>query len=256
MLKGLFRKSERSAAPARSVARLPDGLRVYAIGDIHGRLDLLTQLHETIRADAAASGAQRRCVVYLGDYIDRGLESRQVVDFLLDEPLEGFEPVYLMGNHEQVLLQFLEDPGVGPNWFFFGGDATLYSYRVPGASPAIDAARLAKVQTGFQNALPPRHLAFYRALAYQHRAGDYLFVHAGIKPGVPAERQSETDLLWIREEFLDSTADHGAVVIHGHTIAPEPVVRPNRIGIDTGAYASGKLTALVLDGAERRFLHT
>lgn len=256
MFKGLFRKSERSAVPGRRAAKLPDGLRVYAIGDIHGRLDLLTQMHETIRADAAQSGAPHRCVVYLGDYIDRGLESRQVVDYLLDEPLEGFEPVYLMGNHEQVLLQFLEDPGVGPNWFFFGGDATLYSYRVPGASPAIDAARLAKVQTGFQNALPPRHLAFYRDLAYQHRAGDYLFVHAGIKPGVPAERQSETDLLWIREEFLDSTADHGAIVVHGHTIAPEPVVRPNRIGIDTGAYASGKLTALVLEGAERRFLHT
>ncbi|HEY4135438.1 MAG TPA: metallophosphoesterase family protein [Alphaproteobacteria bacterium] len=238
------------------MARAPEGLRLYAIGDIHGRLDLLQGLHELIRDDAERAGATHRRVVYLGDYIDRGLESRQVVDFLLDAPLEGFESVYLKGNHEQALLQFLDDPMVGPNWFFFGGDATLYSYRVAGAAPGIDTGRLAKIQEAFRETLPARHLDFYRALTLQHRAGDYLFVHAGIRPGVPAERQVESDLLWIRDEFLDSTADHGAVVVHGHTIMPEPVVRPNRVGIDTGAYASGHLTCLVLDGEERRFLQT
>jgi serine/threonine protein phosphatase 1 len=256
MFKDLFRKSDRLASAAAIAARAPEGLRLYAIGDIHGRVDLLRQMHDLIREDAGRGGVARNRIVYLGDYIDRGLESRQVVDLLLDERLDGFEQVYLKGNHEDVLLQFFEDPGVGPNWFFFGGDATLYSYRVPGASPAIDASRLGQVQTAFQNALPPRHLAFYRALELQHRAGDYLFVHAGIRPGVAFERQTEADLLWIRDEFLDSAADHGAIVVHGHTIAPQPVVRPNRVGIDTGAYASGTLTCLVLDGDSRRFLHT
>lgn len=256
MFKGLFRKSERAVVPRDAAARVPEGLRIYAIGDIHGRVDLLRQMHEMIGADLAAAPIARAQVVYLGDYIDRGLESRQVVDLLLDEPLAGVERVHLMGNHEEVLLQFLEDPGVGPNWFFFGGDATLYSYRVPGASPAIPADRLANVQEQFRNVLPARHLAFYQSLGAMHQAGDYLFVHAGIRPGVPLAAQSPADLFWIRNEFLDSTADLGAIVVHGHTIMPEPVVRPNRIGIDTGAYASGRLTCLALEGESRRFLAT
>lgn len=258
MFKGLFSRKPAAAGvrPGAGRARAPDGVRLYAIGDIHGRADLLRQMHEMIREDAGRANKPRQRVIYLGDYIDRGLESRQVVDLLLDEPLAGFESVHLMGNHEEVLLQFLDDPGVGSNWFYFGGDATLYSYRVQGASPAIDAARLAQVQTAFANALPQRHLDFYRSLTLQHRAGDYWFVHAGIRPGTPAEAQGPAELLWIRDEFLNSTADHGAVVVHGHTITPEPVVRPNRIGIDTGAYASGCLTCLVLDGEERGFLQT
>lgn len=255
MFKGLFRRSERASGPA-AAARIPAGLRVYAIGDIHGRADLLRHLHGMIAQDLAAAPVERAQVVYLGDYVDRGLESRQVVDMLLDEPLAGVERVHLMGNHEEVLLQFLDDTGVGPNWFFFGGDATLYSYRVSGASPAIPADRLSKVQTDFRAALPERHLAFYRALGAMHQVGDYLFVHAGIRPGVPFAAQSPADLYWIRDEFLDSSANHGAVVVHGHTIAPEPVVRPNRIGIDTGAYASGRLTCLALEGETRRFLAT
>jgi serine/threonine protein phosphatase 1 len=255
MFKSWFGKSSRDSSLSAG-ARAPDGLRLYVIGDIHGRVDLLRQMHETIREDAALANKPRQRVVYLGDYIDRGLESRQVVDLLLDEPLAGFEAVYLMGNHEEVLLQFLEDPAVGANWFFFGGDATLYSYRVAGASPTIDAAGLGQVQAAFQNGLPDRHRAFYQSLELQHRAGDYWFVHAGVRPGVPEAQQVPADLLWIRDEFLKSSADHGAVVVHGHTITPEPEVRRNRIGIDTGAYASGKLTCLVLDGAERRFLYT
>ncbi len=256
MFKSLFRKFSGVSSRTGSGARVPDGLRLYAIGDVHGRVDLLRQMHEMISEDAALANKPRQRIVYLGDYIDRGLESRQVVDLLLDAPLPGFEAVYLKGNHEEVLLQFLEDPAVGPNWFFFGGDATLYSYRVAGASPTIDEDGLGQVQAAFQSALPDRHLAFYRALELQHRVGDYLFVHAGIRPGVPEASQSPADLLWIRDEFLKSSADHGAVVVHGHTITPEPEVRPNRIGIDTGAYASGRLTCLVLDGAERRFLYT
>lgn len=255
MFKGLFRRSERASGPSVA-ARIPAGLRVYAIGDIHGRADLLRHLHGMIAEDLAAAPVERAQVVYLGDYVDRGLESRQVVDLLIDEPLAGVERVHLMGNHEEVLLQFLDDTGVGPNWFFFGGDATLYSYRVPGASPSIPADRLSKVQADFRAALPERHLAFYSGLGAMHQVGDYLFVHAGIRPGVPLAAQSPADLYWIRDEFLESAANHGAVVVHGHTITPEPVMRPNRIGIDTGAYASGRLTCVALEGETRRFLAT
>lgn len=238
---------------------VPDGTRVYAVGDIHGRADLLAALHERIREDAAASDAGRKLVVYLGDYVDRGAESKQVIDLLLDRPLEGFEAVHLKGNHEAFMLDFLSDPLVAQVWIANGGGATLASYGVeyghlmgrPLGMEEIDDLRQALTE-----ALPERHRAFLDNLALHHREGDYLFVHAGIRPGVPVERQDEEDLVWIRDEFLDSAADHGFVVVHGHTIEWDPVVRSNRIGIDTGAFASGTLTALVLEGEERDFLHT
>lgn len=253
MLAGLFRLLGwgRSGPP-----RVPDGTRVYAIGDIHGRDDLLRELHGAIAGDAASAPEREKTVVYLGDYVDRGLESRRVIDLLLDEPIPGVAPRYLKGNHEDLMLRFLDDASVGPDWLELGGAATLYSYGVALPGLLSDERTLVEAQRRLSEAVPARHLAFLRGLDLHHVAGDYLFVHAGIRPGVPLAAQAEEDLLWIREEFLVSTEDHGHVVVHGHSINVETVYRPNRISIDTGAYATGILTCLVLDGDARRVLRT
>jgi serine/threonine protein phosphatase 1 len=248
-------KPERRARPVP--AQAPAGRRIYVVGDIHGRADLVRQLHGMILADAGAYRSRQRVVVYLGDYVDRGLESRQVFDLLLDEPLAGFERVHLLGNHEQAMLDFLQDPGIGPAWLYYGGAATLYSYGINAqARPPEGAERFAHLSAELARLLPPRHLAFLRRLVLHHVEGDYLFVHAGIRPGIPIERQQPEDILYIRDEFLAFNEPHGRIVVHGHTITNDPDVRPNRIGIDTGAFATGRLTCLVLDGAERRFIQT
>lgn len=255
-LRGTAKSKARGSAPRMGV---PDGTRVYAIGDIHGRADLLARLLDMIGDDAEAADPARRVLICLGDYIDRGLESRQVIDMLLDKPFEGFETVFLRGNHEQALLDFLGDKSFGPSWFAFGGDATLYSYDVRYAADLDRRERLDVAHRDFTQRLPPRHLAFLQALPYCHVEGDYFFVHAGIQPGTPLDRQTAKDMLWIRDPFLDSTADHGKIIVHGHTIltdVTEPDIRANRIGIDTGAYDSGRLTALVVEGDRRRFLQT
>jgi len=235
-------------------AQAPAGSRVYAIGDIHGRADLLAALHRMICDDAAARPVARHVVVYVGDYIDRGPDSRAVIDLLLDAPLAGFESVHLLGNHEAFLLEFLDDAGAGPDWLFNGGAETLASYGVESPWPFGDPPD--RMQAEFRRRLPARHLTFLRDLRLSHVEGGYLFVHAGVRPGVPLDRQERHDLLWIRDEFLDSGADLGKVVVHGHSIADEPERRRNRIGIDTGAYMTGRLTCLVLEGADRRFLAT
>jgi serine/threonine protein phosphatase 1 len=253
MFRRLFGSGREKAGPPSAV---PAGTCVYAVGDIHGRADLLSEMHGLILSDAAASSAVRRVVVYLGDYVDRGLESRQVVDLLLDEPLAGFESIHLKGNHEEFMLVFLEDTGIGPGWLNNGGNATLYSYGVGlGEAPGM-AERLEAAQADLSGKLPPRHLRFLESLRLTHEEGDYLFVHAGIRPGIPLESQKEEDMLWIRDAFLDSTRDHGKIVVHGHSITPEPEVLPNRIGIDTGAFSSGTLTCLVLEGSARDFILT
>jgi serine/threonine protein phosphatase 1 len=243
------------AAPRR--AAVPAGARVYAIGDIHGRADLLREMHGLIHADAAAHPAERRVVVYLGDYVDRGDESRQVIDLLLDEPLDGFESVYLLGNHERTMLDFLHDISVAQSWFLYGGIETLASYgvRLDRRMPS-EAACYTQAQLDLRRTLPPRQLAFLHALKLLHSEGDYLFAHAGIRPGVALDAQDERDVIWIRGEFLDSAADHGKIVVHGHTITDSPETRPNRIGIDTGAFASGRLTCLALQDEWRGFLST
>lgn len=257
MIKGMFSQWPGGAVGAGVEApKVPDGRRVYVVGDVHGRADLLRKLHERILEDAKTFADGRTVVVYLGDYVDRGPQSREVIDLLLDEPLTGFEAVYLKGNHEQFLLEFLADASVGPIWMFNGGDATLYSYKVGRTGPWSGDEALRRLQADFRANLPERHLEFFRSLGLSHVEGDYLFVHAGIRPGVAFEEQKEFDLLWIREEFLHSQADHGRVVVHGHTIAPDPDVRANRIGIDTGAFASGRLTCLILEGESRTFLQT
>ena len=195
-------------------------------------------------------------MIYLGDYVDRGPASKSVIDLVLDAAPPGFEVVALKGNHEEMMLRFLEDIAVARTWMMNGGDATLGSYGV--APPSIFAGtpihRHAQAQ--FRTQLPLRHKEFLAGLAETHVAGDYLFVHAGVRPGVALAQQRSEDLLWIRDEFLGSKANFGKVVVHGHSIEREPVVRANRIGIDTGAYSTDRLTCLVLDGTERTFLHT
>ncbi len=239
---------------AANSAAVPKGTCVYAVGDIHGRHDLLLTLQDMIVANAEARSADRRVVVYLGDYVDRGPHSREVVETLSTTAMPGFEVVNLIGNHEAFMLRFLEDPEVGPIWFHNGGVSTLESYGV--AVDAVDSQALATAQDDLVDVLPDRHEQFLRGLALSHVEGDYAFVHAGIRPGVPLAEQRAEDLMWIREEFLDAEDSHDHVIVHGHTICWEPEIRANRIGIDTGAFASGVLTALVLEGADRDFLQT
>ena len=236
--------------------RVPGNRRVYAIGDIHGRADLLDRLHAQIREDAAASPDRTHVLIYLGDYVDRGPNSYDVVESLIKAPQEGFEIVHLKGNHEDFLLTFLEDPSVGGMWAMNGGNKTLRSYKVGVFDLLLGSGGREKVRRRFAKALPPSHLAFFEDLARYHVEGDYVFVHAGIRPGVALEDQEEKDLLWIREDFLFNESDPARVVVHGHTIHWTPDLRQHRIGIDTGAFHSGHLTCLVLDGTDVRFLQT
>jgi len=252
MLKRLFAARPVSIPPAEA----PADTRIYVVGDIHGRVDLLSRLHGQILDDVQSSTQNRHVVVYLGDYVDRGEKSKTVIDVFLDEPLDGFETVFLKGNHEEMMLGFLENAAVGAMWLYNGGDATAYSYGVRMDSPSITDHRYFEMQQALRDKLPDRHLAFLRDLNLYHIEGGYLFVHAGVQPGIPIENQTSQDLLWIREEFIASPADHGHCVVHGHTIFSEPEIRPNRIGIDTGAYFSNVLSCLVLEGTERRIIHT
>ena len=235
------------------------GDRLYAIGDIHGRSDLLDRLHTQIRADAAKAPPGRRLAVYLGDYVDRGPDSRGVIDRAMEPDLPGFDTITLLGNHDFMMREFLVDPMEwGPGWLSAvnGGGATLSNYGVEPPRRVYDPAAMAAARDALDRTLPPAHRAFLRGLLPYHEEGRYLFVHAGIRPGVALERQSLDDLIWIREEFLESRADHGRVVVHGHTILPAPALEPNRIGIDTGAWRTGILTAVALSAGEPRFLST
>lgn len=250
MLRQLFgwRKAEPGIEVRSSVP--PDNL-VVVIGDLHGRLDLLEQLWPKIETVARNSACRSRTLVFVGDYVDRGSFCAELVERLLQD-FPGFETVFLKGNHDETLLQFLVDPSVGDAWRNFGGLETLRSYGVT-HPPGRDWQ---DTRNEFAQKLPGPHLQFFKNLKLHVTIGDYLFVHAGLKPYVPLEDQLEQDLLWIREEFLESRANFGRIVVHGHTPPREPVVRHNRIGIDTGAYMSGKLTALVLEGRTRQFLST
>lgn len=242
---------------AASPARVPDGSRVYAVGDIHGRFDLLDRLLKRMAADAARARPERISVVFLGDYVDRGPDARQVVERLMAGPpagtaLAGADWTCLKGNHEEYMVRFLDETAVGGAWTLNGGLATVRSYAGP--IPAGHEHDMQALQLLLSRALPPAHLRFLSRLPLRHEEGDYLFVHAGIRPGIAIADQDPGDLLWIRDDFLYSNAALGKVVVHGHTPAPVPEIRANRIGIDTGAYYSGTLTALVLEGHERKFL--
>lgn len=250
--------------PTTSPPSVPIGHRVYAIGDIHGRLDLLTCLLDSISADAAVNAPENLSpenitIVFLGDCIDRGPHSSDVVNRLKvgpqsTGPLANAQWIVLRGNHEDTMLRFLEDIKAGHSWCMNGGLETIQSYVGP--LDKDTASDMSALQLLLQLNLPPTHLRFLSRLPLSFELGDYLFVHAGIRPGVRLADQSAMDLMWIRDPFLHSNADHGKIVVHGHTISQFPEIRSNRIGIDTGAYSSGCLTALVLEGADRRFLCT
>lgn len=235
--------------------RTPRGKRAYAVGDIHGRADLLDALLDKLSCDLAGRPEAETYVVFLGDLIDRGPDSRQVVDRLRLLPDDVFRPVFLLGNHEEVLLRLLDgERGLLASWMRFGGAECVQSY-------GLDPHQLSHVPEDkaiamVREAIPADHVEFLRGFNDTFRFGDYLFVHAGIRPGVDLDGQSQRDLRWIRSAFLDSKANHGFIVVHGHTIDPAVVQLDNRIGIDTGAYATGVLTAIGVEGRERWFLDT
>ncbi len=230
-----------------------DNPRLYVIGDIHGRLDLLDRLIDEIDRDAKEQGAN--CLtVTLGDYIDRGPDSRGVLERLLSNPFPG-DYVALKGNHEALLQSFLEDPAVGAQWLPLGGLETLNSFGVPVAAMMV-GKNYDQAAEQMRAALSPEHTRFLASLKMSLTVGRYFLCHAGVRPGVKLERQSPDDLLWIRDDFLNSTRDFGKIVVHGHTPTVEPEVLPNRINIDTGAFATGRLTCIVLDGENYRFINT
>ena len=237
-------------------AKLPPGQRLYAIGDIHGRMDCLTDLLEKI-ALHRRSYKGHVTIVFLGDYIDRGPSSREVLSLLSDknlaEALLADEIIFLRGNHEDVLLHFLEDPTIGPEWATFGGLDTLASYKALSHLPS-SSSEWAAVSKSLSNAIPLEHQEFLRATTFSFSKGGYFFAHAGLQPGIALEHQRPRDLMWIRDTFTHDRRNHGAVVVHGHCPANAPQSRHNRIGIDTGAYASGRLTSLALEENRIEFL--
>ncbi len=248
VLKSLFSRKT-PPPPPRAVAA---GERIYAIGDIHGRRDCLDELLLRIGEDDHERGPAKTTLVLLGDLVDRGPESRGVIARL--SQLAQFRPcVFLMGNHEEVLIDAWEGDEAAARLFHrIGGRETLLSYGVTAAD--YDSADFDRLLALIATHVPAEDIAFLRAFRDSWASGDYLFVHAGIRPGVPIEEQRPTEMRWIRDRFLDDPRDHGVVVVHGHSITAEVEDLPNRIGIDTGAYASGRLTAIGLEGGERWFL--
>jgi serine/threonine protein phosphatase 1 len=231
---------------------VPAGRRIYAIGDIHGRADLLTELFMRIDDDLKAHPITGSIQVFLGDYIDRGPNSRQVIDLLIARRRQC-DVLFLKGNHEDCALRFLSDPTVLPAWQSIGAAPTLLSYGVT-PTREDDPASQHKTLTALLEAMPDSHRRFIGGLAISFTCGDFFFVHAGARPGISLQRQSQRDLLWIRDDFLLHEEDSGVVIVHGHTPVNEPDIRSNRINIDTGAYATGRLTCLVLQGDTMRFL--
>lgn len=229
------------------------GARAYAVGDIHGRLDLLEALLGEIERDMAARNPARTFIIFLGDLIDRGPDSAGVVERLRGFRPDHARPIFLGGNHEEVLLEILAGKlGVLPSWLKFGGAETAASYGID-----VEALRQADERDAIERVrakVPRAHRDFLESMADTFSFGDYLFVHAGIRPGIAVEDQNRKDLRWIRDPFLSDAKEHGCVVVHGHTIEEEVQERSNRIGIDTGAYRTGILTAVAIEEDRRWFL--
>jgi len=237
----------------RPPARVPDGMRVYCVGDVHGRLDLLTQVADWIAADLARA-PRPTVTVFCGDYIDRGPQSAGVIEKLSrgDFPTDIRA---LRGNHEEMLLTFLENADSMDAWRRYGGLETLHSYGVP-VFNVMRGKGFDVAQAALREKLPASHLEFYRSTSFYAEAGDYYFCHAGVRPGVPLERQEPRDLLWIREEFIRYSGVYPKRIVHGHTPVAKPMVLPDRVNIDTGAYASGSLTCCALEGDTLRLFST
>ncbi|MCS0504488.1 metallophosphoesterase family protein [Ancylobacter mangrovi] len=250
-----FSRSRKSAA--RSTAfRIPEGQRVYAIGDVHGRFDLLRLLLERIEQHRSATDPQRTQsrLVFLGDYIDRGTESREVIEAVrAGQEEQGW--TCLTGNHEAMLLAALDGQLDWEVWLANGGVETLFSYGLS-ARDFTASGRLDELGPAITEAMPASHLAFLRGLPTHVEVGDYFFCHAGVRPGVALEQQSPEDLMWIRDVFLDSRSDHGKRIVHGHTPQMEPEILPNRINVDTGAYLTNRLSCVILEADQVQVIHT
>ncbi|PHS28251.1 MAG: hypothetical protein COA84_01740 [Robiginitomaculum sp.] len=239
----------------------PKGTVIYAIGDIHGRDDLLAELIALINKDLSATcNSKETCMVFLGDYVDRGLGSKAVIDTLLilEAETNGAwrNTIFLKGNHEEALLHFLEEPEFGRKWLEHGGTETLISYGVDAAVKRTGKAVWKKTAEDLKHALGKDHIAFLRHLRLCMEAGDYVFVHAGLRPGKTITQQTEQDMLWIRGDFLDATNQFEKKVVHGHTPKKQPYDDGRRIGVDTGAYITGVLTAVRLEDEKISFLQT
>ena len=238
-------------------ARAPDGLRLYAVGDVHGCSDLLAEMHARIARDLERRPAEDWRVIHIGDYIDRGPDSAGALALLMDYRADPHAE-FLLGNHDQFLRDFLKAPDLEEFqlWMFNGGVETLDSFGLDGVDLMFWSREtdLADVRDQVLAAAPDGLLEFLDGLALYVEHGDYAFVHAGVMPGAPLDEQSDHDLVWIREPFLASDLDHGAVIVHGHTPTETVELHPNRIAIDTGAVFSGELSCLVLEGAERYLL--
>jgi serine/threonine protein phosphatase 1 len=240
-----------SAAASRSVnASAPADTRIYAVGDIHGRADLLSEITARIDDDIRRRPIAHTVEVYLGDYIDRGPHSRTVID-LLAVRLVANRAVCLRGNHEAVMEGFLQDPAILQYWEPLGGMQTLASY---GIELHDDTETAIDLQRRFLAAFPRAHELFMQCLRNQFSCGDFLFAHAGIRPDIPIEQQDVNDLIWIRNEFLESPLNHERFIVHGHTPVPHPDIRHNRINIDTGAWRTGTLTCIAIEGSTIMFL--
>lgn len=230
----------------------PAGIRIFAVGDIHGRLDLLEAMHARIQEDLASNPPGDWRIIYLGDYCDRGPDTRGVIAHLIAQREADQRVIALRGNHDQSFLDFV---GVGDSirlFERFGGFETAGSYGVNADFSSLQAATATKEKLVAN--MPAEHLRFLTELPLTAEYGDFFFCHAGIRPGVPLSEQDPHDLIWIRDEFLGDTRLHPKIVVHGHTPVTEPEIMPNRVGVDTGAYQSGELSALVIEGREKKIL--
>ncbi|MFC7290820.1 metallophosphoesterase family protein [Hirschia litorea] len=239
-------------------SRVPDGVCVYAIGDIHGRADLLKKLMEKIREDVAQSDVPdvRNAIVFLGDYVDRGFQSRQVIDLLVSDEYAEFDLKFLRGNHEETFQDFLMNSGIGPRWSQYGGIETLVSYNVQPPRGADNFDGWEQARRDLVEKIPASHRHFLENLELCLVLGDYVFVHAGLRPGKTIEEQKESDLMWIRDDFLYHKDAFEKVVVHGHTPINAPHRDFRRISLDTGAYMTGKLSAVRLFEDQVDFITT
>jgi serine/threonine protein phosphatase 1 len=232
---------------------IPEGNRVYVFGDVHGRADLFARLEGMIRADLKQSPASHVTIIGLGDYIDRGPDSRAVVDRAIALGRE-FDAVFIRGNHEAIFEGFLANPAIeGENWVSQGGFECLLSFGVQVRWNAR-TDELVRARNDLAARLSPDHLLFLQSLRLSHQIGDYFFAHAGARPGTPLDRQEARDLLWIRRGFSDRDEPFEKIVVHGHTPVQHPYLGRYRINLDTGAYATGRLTCMVLEAERRRFM--
>lgn len=250
----IFGGQRKALKAAGKAPETQPGTRVYAVGDIHGRLDLFSEMMKTIKKDAKGFGGKTELVL-LGDYVDRGPESSRVIEIILEGKLPCDSHVCLRGNHEEAMFNFAMGSSSANGWLNYGGIETLASYGID-VDPLMKGSGdpIEKFRDALNDTVPKQHLKFLSHLPFHHVNGDYFFVHAGVRPKVPLPAQDLDDMLWIREDFLKYKKPFERFIVHGHTITPEPDVQTNRIGIDTGAYKTGVLTCLVLEGAQKRFI--